>query len=122
MKFPVFSQVTGNFGETGSLVTAPSSSESGANLSLAGIRLPTSRSRHCPLAFIDVLLAGAAVIIEDDETLHRPRQVGDDKADARINTIIRPIAPQNTVPSGECGLKVNGPESGLAAPDKSARR
>jgi len=31
--------------ETGSLLTAPSSGESGANLSLAGIRLPTSRSR-----------------------------------------------------------------------------
>ena len=28
--------------------------------------------------------AGAAVVIEGDETLHRPRQVGDDKADARI--------------------------------------
>jgi hypothetical protein len=36
------------------------------------------------LAFFDVLLAGAAVVVERNETLHRPRQVGDDKADARI--------------------------------------
>jgi hypothetical protein len=37
-----------------------------------------------PFAFLDALLASAAVVIEGDETPHRPRQVGDDKADARI--------------------------------------
>src|SRR4029077_21171005 len=36
------------------------------------------------LAFFDVLLAGAAVVVEGNDALGRPRQVGDDEADARI--------------------------------------
>ena len=35
------------------------------------------------LAFFDVLLAGAAVVVEGNDALSRPRQVGDDEADAR---------------------------------------
>src|SRR5271169_3042526 len=34
------------------------------------------------LAFFDVLLAGAAVVVECNDALSRPRQVGDDDADA----------------------------------------
>ena len=37
-----------------------------------------------PLPFFDVLLAGAAVVVEGNDALGRPRQVGDDDADARI--------------------------------------
>jgi hypothetical protein len=35
------------------------------------------------LAFFDVLLAGAAVVVEGNDALSRPLQVGDDEADAR---------------------------------------
>jgi hypothetical protein len=35
------------------------------------------------LFLFDVLLAGAAVVVEADDALGRPRQVGDDEADAR---------------------------------------
>ena len=46
MEFPVNSLLAGNSAsETSSLETASSSGESGANLSLAGVRLPMSRSR-----------------------------------------------------------------------------
>jgi hypothetical protein len=45
MKFPVFSQLTGNFGsETGSLETAPSSGESAKHQSLSGGLLALVRS------------------------------------------------------------------------------
>jgi hypothetical protein len=33
------------------------------------------------LAFFDVLLAGAAVVVEGNDALSLPRQVGDDEAD-----------------------------------------
>jgi hypothetical protein len=36
------------------------------------------------LAFLDVLLARAALVIEGDDALGRPRQIGDDEADPRI--------------------------------------
>jgi D-threo-aldose 1-dehydrogenase len=36
------------------------------------------------LVRFDVLLAGAAVVVEGDDALGRPRQVGDDETDARI--------------------------------------
>jgi hypothetical protein len=36
-----------------------------------------------PLLSFDVLLAGAAVVVEGNDALSRPRQVGDDEADAR---------------------------------------
>ena len=51
MKFPVFSQLTGNFdSETGSLETAPSSGESRANLT-SSIRAPKlRRATACSLA------------------------------------------------------------------------
>jgi hypothetical protein len=38
----------------------------------------------CALAFLDPLLAFAALVVEGDDPLGRARQVGDDKADARI--------------------------------------
>src|SRR5271165_3863045 len=46
------------------------------------------------LALFDPLLCGAAVVIEGDEALHRPRQVGDDKADARIKLTRMPLDPR----------------------------
>jgi len=69
MKFPVFSQLAGNLAaETSSLKTAPSSGESGANVSLAGIRLPASRSRGSALfAAIDL----------DGNGLEQPLKLGD---------------------------------------------
>src|SRR3954471_20762593 len=36
------------------------------------------------LAFLDVLLAGAALVIEGDDALGRARQVSDDETDARV--------------------------------------
>jgi hypothetical protein len=55
MKFPVFSLKNREFGfsETGSLLTASSSGESGANLSLAEILPPTSKSRAGYAALMD---------------------------------------------------------------------
>ena len=48
---------------------------------------PLDRAR----AFFDVLLADAAVVIQGDETLHRLRQVGDDKADLRKKLTRMPL-------------------------------
>ena len=43
------------------------------------------------LAFLDVLLAGAALVIEGDDALGRPRQVGDDEPDARVQLTRMPF-------------------------------
>jgi hypothetical protein len=43
------------------------------------------------LAFLDVLLARAALVVEGDDTLDRPRQVGDDEADPRIQLAWMPF-------------------------------
>jgi hypothetical protein len=43
------------------------------------------------LAFLDPLLAGAALIEEDDNPLGRAGQVGDDEADARIKLARMPF-------------------------------
>jgi hypothetical protein len=45
------------------------------------------------LALFDVLLAGAAVVVEDNDALGRPRQVGDDETDARIKLAGVPLDP-----------------------------
>jgi hypothetical protein len=37
-----------------------------------------------PLAFLDPLLACAALVVEGDDPLGQARQIGDDEADARI--------------------------------------
>ena len=39
---------------------------------------------NCVLAFPDVLLGRAALIVEGDDTIGRPGQIGDDEADTRI--------------------------------------
>jgi hypothetical protein len=43
------------------------------------------------LAFLDVLLAGAALVIEGDDALGRARQVGDDETDARLQLARMPL-------------------------------
>src|SRR5215204_2004460 len=43
------------------------------------------------LALFDVLLARPALVVEGDDTLGRPRQVSDDKADARIQLARMPF-------------------------------
>jgi hypothetical protein len=43
------------------------------------------------LAFLDVLLARAALIVEGDDTLDRPRQVGDDEVDPRVQLAWMPF-------------------------------
>ena len=43
------------------------------------------------LAFLDVLLAGAALVLEDDDALGRARQVGDDETDARVQLARMPF-------------------------------
>src|SRR5205823_10250001 len=44
-----------------------------------------------PLSFLDVLLRGAAMVVEGDDALSRPRQVGDDEADARVKLARMPL-------------------------------
>jgi hypothetical protein len=44
-----------------------------------------------PLPSFDVLLAGAAVAVERDDALRRPRQVRDDEADPRIEPARVPL-------------------------------
>jgi hypothetical protein len=48
----------------------------------------------CALAFFDPLLAVAAVVVEGDDALGRPRQVGDDEADAWAKLAGMPLDPR----------------------------
>jgi hypothetical protein len=43
------------------------------------------------LAFFDVLLAGAAVVVEADDALRRPGQIGDDEANPRAKLARMPL-------------------------------
>ena len=71
MKFPVFSLLTGNFEtETSSLVTAPSSEESGANSLRNGLIASISPSPK------DRWLANADVVFDSDGLDHGRREVG----------------------------------------------
>src|SRR5262245_6105513 len=54
---------------------------------MAGQPRPAQRQ----LAFLDVLLGGAAPVVELADPLGRPRQVGDDEADARIELALVPL-------------------------------
>src|SRR6266513_586361 len=44
-----------------------------------------------PLPSLMTLLAGAALVVEGDDALGRPRQVGDDEADARVKLARMPL-------------------------------
>jgi hypothetical protein len=44
----------------------------------------TAASTYRVLALLDVLLRRAALVVEGDNAFGRPRQVGDDEADARV--------------------------------------
>src|SRR6476660_3813508 len=43
------------------------------------------------LSFLDPLLARATPIVESDDTLGRPRQIGDDEADTRVQLARMPL-------------------------------
>ena len=56
-----------------------------------------AKERHEPrplnraFAFFDPLLRGAALVVEGDDALDRPRQIGDDEADARAKLARMPL-------------------------------
>jgi hypothetical protein len=55
------------------------------------------------LALFDLLLAGAAVVVEGNDALGRPRQVSDDKADTRIKLAGVPLD-LGPPPGGACSM------------------
>ena len=80
------------------------------------------------LAFLDVLLARAALVVEGDDTLDRPRQVGDDKADARVQLAWMPLDLGHDAarlvpalrPIGEAGVVAGAPRAAGGRPGASA--
>jgi len=77
--------------------------------------------RLCPL------LAGAAVVLEGNDALRRPRQVGDDEADARIKlaSATPPWPPlvaacSMSRPGSRSWRSTGAPQAAVARPDASA--
>ena len=52
---------------------------------------PQPRPLDRALALLDVMLASAAVVVEADDALGRPRPVGDDEADTRVKLTRMPL-------------------------------
>jgi hypothetical protein len=56
------------------------------------------RPLDCTLVLLDPLLRCAALVVEDDNALGRTRQVGDDKADARVQLARMPLDLRDNTP------------------------
>jgi hypothetical protein len=65
------------------------------------------------LALFDELLTGAALIVEGDDALGRPRQVGDDEADPRVKLARMPLDLCHNPPGFLPALRLIAEPSGL---------